>query len=233
MRQRLRPHLTYANVIGTVALFVALGGTTYAATGGNFILGQSNSASSTTGLSAGTTGPAFRVTNTSTGTAGSFNAATGHPALAVNTSAKVSKLNADLLDGKDSTAWKSSDVLAPFVGPLPVQNTFTSSGGKLLFMASGSGFRASTNNSPGRMGMAVYVDDVQFFNVFGFSNEFNSHKPFVPAYQVFSGIPAGTHTVRLQALSDGNCGTSDNPFNTCTSTDGVDLFYVAVMETPF
>jgi hypothetical protein len=104
MRQGIRSRLTYANVMATVAAFLALGGTTLAATGGNFILGQSNSASSTTGLSAGTTGPALRVTNTSTGTAASFNAAVAHPAIAVNTSAKINKLNADMLDGIDSAA---------------------------------------------------------------------------------------------------------------------------------
>jgi len=35
-----------------IALLVALGGTTYAASGGNFMLGKANSASSTTSLSA-------------------------------------------------------------------------------------------------------------------------------------------------------------------------------------
>jgi hypothetical protein len=106
MRQKLRSRRpSHSTVVAYLALFVALGGTTYAATGGNFILGQSNSASSTTALSAGVTGPAFKVTNTSTGAAASFNAAAGRPALAVNNAAKVTKLNADLLDGKDSTAF--------------------------------------------------------------------------------------------------------------------------------
>jgi len=73
MRQRLRSHLTYANVISTLALFLVLGGgTALAATGGNFILGQSNSAGAPTQLSSPTTNSAgaLRVTNTSTTTAG-------------------------------------------------------------------------------------------------------------------------------------------------------------------
>ena len=41
-----------ATVIATVALFVALGGVGVAATGGNFILGQSNTATTNTSLSA-------------------------------------------------------------------------------------------------------------------------------------------------------------------------------------
>jgi hypothetical protein len=102
---RVRSRLTYANVMATIAVFIALGGTTIAATGDSFILGQSNTATSTTALSAGVTGPALRVTNTSTGAAASFNAAVAHPAIAVNTSAKINKLNADMLDSKDSTAF--------------------------------------------------------------------------------------------------------------------------------
>ena len=105
MRQRIRPRLSYANVTATLALFVALGGTTYAATGGNFILGRSNSASSTTSLSSSGSGPALSVRNTSTGTAGSFNVTAGHPPLTVNSGAKVVNLNADKLDGKDSSAF--------------------------------------------------------------------------------------------------------------------------------
>jgi hypothetical protein len=60
------------NAVGYIALFVALGGTTYAATGGNFILGQSNSAGTPTRLSSPTTDAAgaLKVTNTSTTTAG-------------------------------------------------------------------------------------------------------------------------------------------------------------------
>lgn len=63
MRQGLRSNLTYANVISTLALFLVLGGGAYAATGGNFILGKSNSASTPTSLSSGAS-QALKVTNT-------------------------------------------------------------------------------------------------------------------------------------------------------------------------
>ena len=80
--------------------------TAFAATGGNFILGKSNSASSTTGLSAGVGGgPAFKVTNTGAGTAANFTAPSGQPPLKVSNAVKVPSLNADLLDGKDSTTF--------------------------------------------------------------------------------------------------------------------------------
>jgi hypothetical protein len=70
MRQRLRSHLTYANVMSTLGVFLILGGGAYAATGGNFILGQQNSAGTPTKLSSPTTDSngALRVANTSTGT---------------------------------------------------------------------------------------------------------------------------------------------------------------------
>jgi hypothetical protein len=104
---RIRQHLTYANVMATIAVFMVLGGTTYAATGGNFILGNPNSASSTTSLSAPISGKkALQLTNTSTGTGATalgLNVASGHPPFTVNSGTKVANLNADKLDGIDST----------------------------------------------------------------------------------------------------------------------------------
>jgi hypothetical protein len=114
MRKKLHCHLSYANVMATIATFIALGGTTYAATGGAFILGRSNAASSTTALSTGTTGAAFKVTNTSTGTGGSFNVAAGHQPITVNSGVKVTNLNADKLDGLDSSSLISTSTLRRF-----------------------------------------------------------------------------------------------------------------------
>jgi hypothetical protein len=45
---KFRP--TYANVVSTLALLIALSGGAYAATGGSLILGRGNSASSLTGV---------------------------------------------------------------------------------------------------------------------------------------------------------------------------------------
>ena len=68
MRPWLRSHLTYANVMVTILAFIVLGGMSYAASGGNFILGQSNSASSTTALTrtGANAGKGLQVTNMST-----------------------------------------------------------------------------------------------------------------------------------------------------------------------
>jgi hypothetical protein len=121
MRQKLRSHLTYANVISTLALFLVVGGgTTLAATGGNFILGQSNSASSTTSLTAPVAGKGLQVTNTSTGTGATalgLNTASGHAPFMVNSGTKVANLNADKLDGLDSSAFVPNSKLIR-VGPV-------------------------------------------------------------------------------------------------------------------
>src|SRR5436190_8214505 len=125
MRQWLRSRLTYANVISTLALFLVLaGGTTLAATGGNFILGQSNSASSTTSLTrtGANAGKGLQVTNTSTAagaTALGLNVASGHAPFTVNSGTKVTNLNADKLDGIDSSAFVPNSKLVR-VGPVAV-----------------------------------------------------------------------------------------------------------------
>jgi hypothetical protein len=113
MRQWIRSHLTYANVMVTILAFIVLGGMSYAATGGNFILGQANTASSTTSLTrtGANTAKGLQVTNTSTGagaTALGLSVASGHAPFTVNSGTKVTNLNADKLDGINSTGFLSS-----------------------------------------------------------------------------------------------------------------------------
>src|SRR5436309_1838154 len=92
-----------ATVIALVALFVALGGVGVAATGGNFILGNPNTAADATALSSGvTTGPTLELTNTGGKPAARFNASGTSP-FVVSNGKKVQDLNADRLDDLDST----------------------------------------------------------------------------------------------------------------------------------
>lgn len=92
----------------TVVLSVMLGiaTTAIAATGGNFLLGKSNSAGAVSKLAAKIAGPTLQLVNTSTNataTALSLNVAAGKPPMKVNSSTKVANLNSDKLDGKDSS----------------------------------------------------------------------------------------------------------------------------------
>ena len=94
-----------------MALFIALGGAGYSATGGNFILGRSNSASSQTALVAPFNGPSVTIQNNATfvaATALRLLVAPERAPLIVNSRTKVTNLNADLLDGLNSTAFARS-----------------------------------------------------------------------------------------------------------------------------
>lgn len=104
MTRKLFPHP--ATAIALVALFVALGGVGMAATGDNFLLGKSNSATSSTSLVAPIAGgKALQLTNTDTTRDGStalgLSVGSGHPPFTVNSKKRVTNLNADLLDGLD------------------------------------------------------------------------------------------------------------------------------------
>jgi hypothetical protein len=98
-------------IVALVALFVALTGAGVAATGGNFILGHGNTAGKATSLSAPVVGGmALKVTNANAtnaaSTALSLNVADGHAPFTVSNGVKVANLNADALDGIDSSAFQ-------------------------------------------------------------------------------------------------------------------------------
>ncbi len=95
-------------IIPFLALVLALGGAGYSATGGNFILGQTNTAATQTKLLAPIAGASFRVDNTSTAaaaTAMTLVVTSGRPPFATNSAVKVANLNADHLDGLSSAAF--------------------------------------------------------------------------------------------------------------------------------
>jgi hypothetical protein len=109
MRKLLRHRPSLGTLLGATALFVALGGTTYAANGGAFILGHANGATRQTRLSAPLNNPAFKVTNKSAGAKAAgigVTVAPGKAPIVVNAAAgKATNLNADLLDGLDAAAF--------------------------------------------------------------------------------------------------------------------------------
>jgi hypothetical protein len=79
----------HATIVAYLALFLAMTGTAYAATGGSLILGNPNTASKTTGLANTGAGPALRLVTKAGST----------PPLAVSNGTKIPNLNADMVDG--------------------------------------------------------------------------------------------------------------------------------------
>ena len=227
-----------------VALTLATVTPAVAANGGSFLLGKANVATAVTLLKGTVAGPALQVYNPSTSasaTAALFQVASGQPPFKVNSSTKVANLNADQLDGQDSSAFaqrsgfNAQQVLSTN-GPLPKQAAYTSKGGTLLITASGSGFQYSGNTlrTSGRIGMSVKVDQAQYI-VGAFVNDKDHHYAFVPETFVVSGVAAGQHTISLEALyTPVACDTSRGvtPDTYCTTTDGNDPFSVTVLELP-
>jgi hypothetical protein len=104
-----------AMIVACLSLFVALSGVTYAATGGNFILGRANTATNQTSLTAGVSsstaggGKVLQLTNSSTAAGAEgvgITVGTNKAPIRVNlTAGKAANLNVDRLDGLDSTAF--------------------------------------------------------------------------------------------------------------------------------
>jgi len=104
---RMIPNASLAALaIPIAALLIALGGAGYSATGGNFLLGRGNAASTQTSLTSTVNGRTLNLFSTSTGASAAplgLNAAAGRPAFFVSNAVKIDRLNADYLDGLNST----------------------------------------------------------------------------------------------------------------------------------
>ncbi|MGC4112519.1 MAG: hypothetical protein QM747_19270 [Nocardioides sp.] len=88
MRLR-RPSVWLATISSAALLVVGLDYATYAVTGDSLLLGRANHSSSVTTLTRQGGGPALSLTSSGTS-----------PSLRVSSSARVARLNADLLDGR-------------------------------------------------------------------------------------------------------------------------------------
>ena len=94
-------------LIVVAALTLATATPALAATGGNFLLGMANTATGITQLTANIANPAMKLINTSTSTGATalnLQTASTKPPMTVNSATKVTNLNADTVDGKDSSA---------------------------------------------------------------------------------------------------------------------------------
>ncbi len=104
------------------------------------------------------------------------------------------------------------------VGPLPrTSAAFTTYGGTLRIQYSGSGYSSTPSTL---IGMTVKIDGVAFDQTGIFANQSGMHLAFVSKEWVLTGIPAGSHTITLQAM-------------TGTFTDSGDIFNATVTELPY
>lgn len=101
-------------------------------------------------------------------------------------------------------------------GALPKAIAFTSKGGPLLLVASGSAFSPGGQAS---ISVSLQLDAKTIGELRTFANEGGSHKAFpTRAFPVVA--PSGTHTLNIIIT----------PGNTVTSTDSNDFFSVTVVE---
>ena len=225
----IRPRLhrpSPAMVVALVALAVALSGTAYAATGGNFVLGKVNTAGHVSTLT-NSAGAALTLKSGDTGVPLTLTAPSGAAPLSVNSTARVTNLNADLLDGTNAAGLTSTAVGSDqFEGPLPhTVDTFQMTGNLSLISVSGSAYSTSggtfleievlacpgavascTSSTSGAVGLGTGTT---------FTNEANSHKTISFVYP-FS-LPAGTYTLAVVPLVS-------------TTTDNGDFFNLNVVS---
>jgi len=100
-------------------------------------------------------------------------------------------------------------------GPLPKSGGFSSGGGTLIIIFSGSGWGAAAGN----IGLALQLDGGTIATTRSFTNETGSHKAFTTNAHVQGNIAAGNHTINLVALVN-------------TNSDANDWYNVTVLELP-
>ena len=196
-----------ATIVAFIALFVSLTGTTYAATGGTFLLGRANSA-----------GQVTKLTNPN-GTALSLFSKTGTPALRVGNTTQVPNLNASLLGGQSAAKLITGIQTGRATGPTnPVYNNTQGLlalwGGGLMEVQVTKALSASclvvnyaasnfVLGGGGPMIYGVYVYDAGGVSAVAnqidrwYYNVLSTHLGWSGTVS-FNGLPAGSYTVRLR-----------------------------------
>ena len=120
-------------------------------------------------------------------------------------------------DGKlYSSMWRATQVMNQVQGALPKSADFSSGGGTLVIIYSGTGRREGIGN----VGMNLLLDNTVVSTTRSWTNELQSHKAFTTNIHVTANVAAGNHTIALAVLPD-------------TITDVNDWFNVTVLEMPF
>jgi hypothetical protein len=197
-----------ATAMSFLALVISLGGAGVAATGGNFILGRSSSATSPSVLigSVATNTLELRNLSAATGaTALRLNTAANRAPMRVNSSVRVANLNADYLDGltanalgrvaykeQISTAWTEDGrtTLQTVTLDAPQDGFVTLSGGAIAAYNNGCAycavhtrFRIDAATDTSTAGMVINQDGIEQYAPL-------SHTVTVP-------VTSGTHTYQL------------------------------------
>ncbi len=238
-RKRLRHALSPSMAVALLALFVALGGVAVAATGGNLILGVPNTATSPTEVSASgaASSSTLKVTNTNTAngsTALELNVPTGKAPMEVNSSTKVTNLNADLLDGLESTSWVRRGLainhnVSPTLGSGVVDVTNTGSGngvqGNTNDLAASGVYGEHTGpggsgvaGRAGDSGHAVYGDNTGN----GFAGYFDDKVHVGGNLDVSSNLDVGTNVTLGGALDCTNCVSGSDVSGKVANADQLD-----------
>ncbi len=199
-----------AMMVALASLFVALSGVGVAATGGSFILGQSNAATTNTALSAPIAGgKTLSLTNADTTNVASaalgLTVASGHAPLTVSSTGKVKNLNADLLDGIDSAGFLRNQIPVSITGSAPgdvFDVTNTSSGtGNAISGTTPNGTAAAIHGSSGA-GRGVEGLSGTWQGVYGHSS---SNAGVVGESTGLDGVwgqAHGTHTAGVSGHND-------------------------------
>ena len=213
-----------------VAMVVGLDYMAFAATGGSFILGNSNTASTVTSL-----------TRTSNGTTLALNAQPGQQPLKVNSTVKATNLNADLLDGLDSSRFATRTRVMAFTPPgcqqLPaVTSSFQKIANLGTFTKAAADTMAEVNFSTTLFTQSstgtgtvfeLRIDDKQ--TTLGKATALTRQPgAFITAHLqgVFPGLSSGTHTVSIWALSTNGNATQAMYDAGCFNSANVNNVYV-------
>ena len=104
--------------------------------------------------------------------------------------------------------------------PICPPKPFTTGGGTLLILASGSGAALSGVPGPIVIGMDLVVDNNQVGSVLSRVNNMAESKPFLTSGLVVRGIAPGSHTLTLKTAASTVVGLND-------------FFNVTILELPF
>lgn len=126
-------------------------------------------------------------------------------------------------------------------GPLPVSGSFTTKGGNLLLLVSGSAYHK--DNTPHQIRMEIEGDGgppgTVGFDLFTsvFSNQPLSHEAFIPLMQPIPSrlakrLPAGRYTLTLHLADEGDDCPAQAASAQCTVTDENDRFRATIVEFP-